>query len=111
MEDLMRDPTAYGVPTLQEFSRNRAKFFGHEDDDLISLFEGPVQYRKDLNKIKYQVYGCDIPSLEKVEAMMHDHGYTKADLDLKSRNPKLKRTMNMVPQGGGKYDVVVNFLP
>jgi hypothetical protein len=48
---------------------------------------------------------------EQVEKALGDHGYTLADIDLENRDSKLKKEIDMIPLGGGKYDLVVNFKP
>lgn len=112
IEDLMKDPNAFGIPTFEQYQKNRAKWnpqMGAEDA-MISMTEGPKKFRKDLNKIIFQVNGFEMVE-EQVERALGDHGYTLADIDLENQSSRLKKDIQMVPQGGGKYDLVVNFLP
>jgi len=111
IEDLQANPNAYGVPTFEQFCREREKWMGRYDDSMATLSQGPTQFRKDLQKIIYQIHGVPLNSEEEVEKALADHGYTLADIDLEKRDSKLKKTINMHPKGGGKYDIVVNFLP
>lgn len=112
VEDLMRDPNAYGIPTFEQYQRNRDKWNPgtHAEAAMESITAGPQKFRKDLNKIKLQVNGKEMVE-EQVERALSDFGYTLADIDLSNRASKLRKDIQMVPQGGGKYDLVVNFLP
>lgn len=110
-DDILENPNAYGAPTFTQFRKNKAKWLGSHDDQMIALSEGPTIGRKDLKKIRYQLHGVDLLSEDTVERALNDHGYSLADIDLDNRNSRLKKEINMIPLGGGKFDVVVNFLP
>lgn len=110
VEDVMQDPHKFGMPTFQEFAANRQRWVKREDDSMIMLTDGPNKFRKDLHKIKFQVHGNDMPE-EHVERALSDYGFTLEDIDLENRGSRLKKKIDMIPLGGGKYDVVVNFLP
>lgn len=111
IEDLMANPAAYGVPTFKQFQKAKEKFFGREDDQMISLTEGPQNFRRDLQKIIYKVHGVQLASEEEVEKALKDHGYSLADINLEKRDTRLKKDIQVHPKGGGKYDIIVNFLP
>lgn len=111
IEDLQANPKAYGLPTFQEFAKSRDKYMGRDDDAMVSITEGPKSFRKDLRKIIFKIHGVKIESEESVERILGDHGYGLVDIDLENRTSKLKRTINMIPQGAGKYDIEVDFLP
>lgn len=108
----MANPHDYGCPTFEEYCKNRTKWNpqDREDEGMIVLTDGPKKFRKDLLKIKMQWNGHEM-SPEHIERALLDNGYTLADIDLENRNSRLKKDIQMHPQGGGKYDVVVNFLP
>lgn len=112
IEDLMANPAKYGVPSFEDYCKNRGKWNpgGREDESMIVLTDGPQKFRRDLQKIKLQIHGNEMPP-EHIERALSDYGYTLADIDLENRNSRLKKDIQMHPQGGGKYDVVVNFLP
>ena len=113
IEDLMANPKAYGLPSFEEFAKNPTPFRIRGDASMAILDRGPTSMRKDLGRVKYKINGVDIGSQEMAETAILDAGYTLADLEL-GRNGKKSRLnyeMNMIPQGGGKYDVEVNFLP
>ena len=114
LEDLVQSPNKYGAPTFEEFKRNYTawmnKLSPSHEDGLITLTDGPKKFRKDLNKIIFKLNGFEMTP-EKLQVALTDYGYSDADIDLENRNSTLKKDIQMVPQGGGKYDIVVNFLP
>jgi len=110
LDDIIADPHKFGAPTFEEFAAMREKYLGRDDDAMIAITDGPKKFRKDLKKIKFQVHGLDMKE-EQVEKALGDHGYSLSDIDLENRNSKLKKEIQMVPLGGGKFDLVVNFLP
>ena len=111
LEDLAANPHAYGLPSLDEYERMRESIWGRGEDAMAAISDGPQAFRKDLRKIILKVHGKELGSEEQVERALSDYGYTLADIDMENRNSRLKKTIDMVPQGGGKYDIVVNFLP
>ena len=108
----MQNPNAYGIPTFEQYKVARAKWNPSMDDEasMIAITDGPKKFRRDLNKLILQVNGHEMPE-EQVERALSDFGYTLGDIDISNRDSKLKKDIQMVPQGGGKYDLVVNFLP
>jgi len=112
IEDLQRNPNKYGLPTFEQYTKQRAKWNPgtNAEDSMIVLTDGPKQFRKDLCKIHFKVHGKEMPE-EQIEIALGDHGYTLADIDLENRGSRLKKDIQMMPLGGGKYDLVVNFLP
>lgn len=110
VSDIMEDPHKFGCPTFEEYCKARDKFLPRDDDSMIMLTDGPKRFRNDLKKIKFQINGKDVLE-DHVERALSDFGYTLADIDLENRNSRLKKKVEMTPLGGGKYDVVVNFLP
>lgn len=111
MEDIIADPEKYGAPTFEQFKMMREKFMGRYDDQMVALSQGPLMGRKDLCKIRYQINGIELPNEEAVEKALSDYNHTLADIDLDKQNSRLKKSIQMVPLGGGKFDVVVNFMP
>jgi len=111
IDDLLADPHAFGLPTIEEYAQVRDKLWGNNDDAMVALTEGPNTFRRDLKRIIYQVNGLQLASEEEVERALADHGYSLADIDLENRDSKLKKQIEMIPLGGGKYDIVINFCP
>ena len=110
IEDVMENPHKFGCPSFEEYMRERDKWTTREDDAMIMLTDGPKKFRNDLRKITFKIHGMEMPE-EHIERALGDYGYTLADIDVENRNSQLKKTMEIIPQGGGKYDVVVNFMP
>lgn len=112
IEDLFRNPKRFGLPTLEEYRKGRGKWHPGSDGEqaMVSITDGPQQFRKDLQKIIFKVHGAEM-NQEQVERALGDHGFSLADIDMENRNSRLKKTIQMIPQGGGKYDIEVNFLP
>lgn len=112
MEDLLKNPTQFGIPSFETYKKNRHIWNpgAVEESGMIALTDGPKLFRRDLNKITFRVHGHDCKE-EQVEKRLGDFGYTLSDIDLENRNSRLRKTINMIPQGGGKYDLVVDFLP
>lgn len=113
IEQLMADPKSYGIPSFEEYSRNPGKWKVRTDRSMAALEQGPNIARRELQKVKYKINGVELGTIEAAERAILDYGYTLEDLELgkDGRKSKLKYEMNMIPQGGGKYDVEVNFLP
>jgi hypothetical protein len=40
LDELMEDPTKYGMPTFEEFRRNKEKYLGRPDDEVASVDRG-----------------------------------------------------------------------
>lgn len=112
VEDLCRDPAAYGLPTFEQFSAH-PDWYRPKHDSFMALDNGPQAIRKLLRKVKYKINGVSVNSLEEVERAIKDHGYTIDDFEFgkPGMTSKLKYKSEMIPQGAGKYDVEIDFLP
>lgn len=112
IEDLMANPHAYGIPSFEDYQRNPGKWNmgANPEAAMESITAGPQKFRKDLNKIIFKINGKEMPE-DHVERALSDFGFTLEDIDLGNRKSLLKKDIQMIPQGGGKYDLVVNFLP
>lgn len=114
IEELQKNPKKFGLPTFAEYCKNRAQWNPsvRSDQGMITLTDGPQKFRKDLLKIKFQVHGKTMPE-EQIEVALGDHGYSLEDVNdcISNRNSRLKKDIQMMPQGGGKFELVVNFLP
>lgn len=114
MNDLQANPKAYGLPTFEEFQKNPDLWRAKKDASFSALDAGFASSKMQniLKKAKFKIHGKSVPSLEYAERAIMDYGYTIEDLKLTDgQKSKLKFEMNMIPQGAGKYDVEVNFLP
>ena len=112
MEDIQDDPHKYGAPTFEEFLKMRDPF-KRKDSNLIALDGGPLNFRDDLKKIRYFINGKESPSLEHVERVLSDCGYTEDDIDFGNQaGSRLKFKLENVPVGGGlDHEVHVSFFP
>lgn len=72
IEELAENPAKYGVPTLEEFVRNREKYQGRYDDEIIAIDKGDQNLGC---KQKYKVNGYSAESLEHAERLARDMGY------------------------------------
>lgn len=115
MDDLQADPKAYGLPTYEEFSKNPHFWRERKDRSMSALDAGftASKLKNMMSKMKFKIHGKSVPSIEYAERAILDNGYTLEDFELgkSGKDSKLKYEMNMIPQGAGKYDVEVNFLP
>lgn len=72
IEDIAENPTKFGMPTLEEFVRNKEKYMGRPDDELIAIDKGDPQ----LGCLqKYYVDGYRVDSLEQAERIARDMGF------------------------------------
>lgn len=76
MNDIIKDPHKYGVPTIEEFMRNPAKyqttFSDREELDMVD--NGGQNLRRILVKKTYHVGTQEFKSLEKAQQFCIDHG-------------------------------------
>lgn len=74
IEELAEDPTKYGAPTAEEFSRNKEKYLGRPDDEIAAIDRGdPILKCKQVYYIEADArYRLD--SLEQAERIARDMG-------------------------------------
>lgn len=113
VEDLARDPRSYGLPTFEEYAAHPGKWKLKKSDAFAAVDNGPIQIRHLLRKVKFKINGVSVGSLEEAEKAIGDFGYTIDDFEFgkPGMTSKLKYSSEMIPQGAGKYDVEINFLP
>lgn len=113
INDLMDNPKAFGLPSFADFQRNPQLYRQRKDSSMAILDRGPTKFRGDLQKVKYKINGVELSSQEEAETAILDAGYSLEDLEIgrEGSQSKLKYDMRMIPQGAGKYDVEINFLP
>ena len=71
LEDLEQNPNKYGMPTLDEFSRNREKYMGREDDEIAAIDAGDPALGC---RQKYYVEHYRVDSLEQAQRIALDMG-------------------------------------
>lgn len=79
LEDLMANPRAYGLPTPDEYRRNRTKFkeqfFGREDDEIAAIDRGdPLLGCRQKYFIATSLHTYQCKSLEDAQRIALDMG-------------------------------------
>ncbi len=95
--DILKLP---GVPTFEEFCRNRDKYLAPVDD--FDLVDKGSRTMKNVKRHVYEIEGYRAKSLEEVEKIASSQGIPIRELDYRPQ---------IIPQGAGKCDIVVRFLP
>lgn len=71
IDDLMENPSKFGMPTLAEFVRNKEKFMGREDDEIAAIDRGdPLLGCRQ----RYYVEHYRVESLEQAQRIASDMG-------------------------------------
>jgi hypothetical protein len=99
LEDIIADPKKFGAPTFQEFKRDPSKY---RVDWAAIADNGSKEISKNQIKQTYLVCGHKADTIEKAETIAADYGYNLSEM---------KISPQMIPEGGGKYNVVVEFIP
>lgn len=101
LDEVIADPKKFGLPTFEEFKKN-PKLLKIRTDLFDSIDNGPQRLLKNhIQKIRYQWKGYYFDKLEQVATAIENDGYDPKDLDYQ---PEL------IPQGGGKCNVVVRIV-
>lgn len=95
------DPTYYGLPTFEEFSKNSEKYIGRDDDALSQVDAGSKQLDRHVQRHVYEIEGYRCKSLEEVERIATAQGIPLRELDYR---PQVQ------PTGAGKCDILVRFV-
>lgn len=100
--DVIENPAAFGAPTFEEFKRNREKYVGRDDDVLAQVDKGGELVRKFAQRFIYEIEGYRCKTLEEVERVASSQGIPLRELDYRP---------HVIPQGAGKWDAVIRFVP
>lgn len=104
LEDLYEDPKRFGMPTFEEFRKDPEKYKGRHDE-LLALADASSTVKELRDKIQTQTYKCmgfDCgKSLEKVERIVKEEGYTMTQMDMVPR---------IYPEAGGKIRIETEFV-
>lgn len=100
VEDIMADPTRFGLPTFDEFKKNPDAYKKREDQELISADGSSQVFRKLINKQRYAVNGYECKSLEEVERVARAEGIWD----------NLAFVPQIIPIGAGKCDILIHFV-
>lgn len=96
----MDNPTAYGMPTFEQFARDPDKYFGRKDSMFDIVDKGSTNLNKHVRKHRYKFKQWKAKSLEEIEVIAKDHGF---DID------QLEFTAKIVNTQGDKCDILVEF--
>lgn len=103
-DDIMNNPHKYGLPSFEEFRKNpdpwREKWRGRHDEIMAIVDAGSANLKHHVVKHRYRFGEWEESSLERIEKLANDHGLSVMDLDFTSK---------VVPIGGGKCDILVEF--
>lgn len=72
IEELLANPTEFGMPSFEDFRKNKAKYLGRKDDEIASIDRGDTNLKC---KQVYFVCGHRVTSLEQGERIARDMGY------------------------------------
>lgn len=71
IEELTENPSKFGMPTFEEFSKNKEKWMGREDDEITAIDCGdPLLGCRQ----KYYLENYRVESLEQAERIARDMG-------------------------------------
>lgn len=101
INDIYDDPKAYGMPTFEEFRKNPERWTGRADAALADVSEGGTEVKNQYRKQTYEIEGYRCGTLEEVERIALSQGIKLKELDYRPQ---------MIPQGGGQWDILVKFV-
>lgn len=100
--DIAANPNKYGAPTFEQFKSNRDKYLGRDDDTFNAIDKGSSNLAGSVRKHEYEIEGYRCKSLEEIERVASEQlGINIKQLDYR---PEL------IPQGGGKCNVLIKFI-
>jgi hypothetical protein len=83
LSDVMDNPKKYGVPTFEEYARNRDKWIGKHDDQFAWIDKGTTILKKRISTQKYSIFGYRADSLEECERIANAEGCNISQLEIK----------------------------
>ena len=100
-DDVMEDPTKFGLPTFDEFAKNPDLLFGKEDERLAEVERGSTNLNRVVKRYVYEIEGYRCKSLQEVERVARSMGINLRELDYQPQ---------MEPNTSGKFDIKVKFV-
>ena len=91
-----------GLPTFEEFCKNREKYVGREDEDFGLIDRGSLHLKNVVQRHEYEIEGVRCKNLEQVEKRAREMGIPIRELDYRAM---------IIPQTGLKCDILVKFAP
>lgn len=101
IDDIYENPTDFGLPTFEDFKKNKEKLVGREDDALSSVSRGGEISNRFTQKHVYEIEGYRCKSLEEVERVAKEQGVPLRSLDFRAM---------LIPQGAGKGNLLIKFM-
>lgn len=101
IEDVVQNPHHYGMPTFEEYVKNRDKYLGRKDDWFSAVDKGSSILSRRVKKHIYKVHGVTCESLEQAERIAGEMG-----LDAWKLVPKPQ----VIDVGGGWCNLEVNLV-
>ncbi|NDD54407.1 hypothetical protein EBZ39_11125 [bacterium] len=100
-DDIMQDPTKFGMPTFDEFAKNPETLLGREDERLTEVERGSVILGKTVKRYIYEIEGYRCKTLQEVERVALSMGINLKELDYQPQ---------METNTSGKFDIKVKFV-
>jgi hypothetical protein len=101
-DELIANPEAYGLPTFDQFAKNTEKYTGRDDDMFAEAEAGSRNLDRHVQRHIYEIEGYRCKSLHEVERIAKAQGIPLRELEYKPQ---------VIPQGAGKCDLLVKFVP
>lgn len=98
-DDILKMP---GVPTFEEFCKSPDKYRTREDEKFGLADKGSSNLNRHVQRHRYEIEGYSCKNLEEVERVARAQGIPIEALDYQPE---------VIPQGGGKCDLLVKFVP
>lgn len=99
--EVFDNPTAFGLPTFEEFVRDQDKYIEREDARFAEVDRGSRNLDRHIQKHIYEIEGYRCKTLEEVERVARSQGIPLKELDYKPQ---------VVPSSAGKCDILVRFV-
>jgi hypothetical protein len=101
VNDIYENPKSFGMPTFEEFKKNPERWTGRTDASLAEVSEGGLEVKSKYRKQTYEIEGYRCKTLEEVERIALSQGIKLKELDYRPQ---------MIPQGGGQWDILIKFV-
>lgn len=102
IDDFMENPTKFGMPTFEEFVRNKEKYLGRYDEELEGIERGDHNLQC---KQRYFMHGVELDSLEQAERIAREEGLSI------HRDYVVKPQVRHAPDLRRGYYLEVTFMP
>lgn len=101
INEIYENPKNFGMPTFEEFKKSPERWLGRDDAALSQVSEGGLEVKNQYRRQRYEIEGYTCDSLEQVEKIANSQGIPLKELDYRPQ---------MIPQGGGNWDILVKFV-